>query len=61
MGKTVVEGDSTFLKALDANFVADDLVDYRFIKTALDRFPDWVDDPSVDRASPFARQEQLAL
>jgi NitT/TauT family transport system substrate-binding protein len=61
MSKTVVEGDATFLKGLDPSFVADDLVDCRFVKAALDRFPDWVDDPSVDRGSPFARQEQLAL
>lgn len=61
MSKTVVEGDTTFLKGLDPAFVADDLVDYRFVKAALGRFPEWVDDPSVDRASPFARQEQLAL
>jgi NitT/TauT family transport system substrate-binding protein len=61
MSKTLVEGDATFLQGLDPNFVADDIVDYRFVKAALDRFPDWVDDPSVDRASPFARQEQLAL
>jgi NitT/TauT family transport system substrate-binding protein len=61
MNKTLVEGDTTFLKNLDPNFVADDLVDYRFVKTALERFPEWVEDPSVDKSSPFARQEQLKL
>lgn len=61
MRKTVVEGDTTFLKSLDPAFVADDLVDYRFVKAALGRFPEWVDDPSVDRASPFAREEVLTL
>ena len=61
MNKTVVEGDTTFLKGLDPNFVAEDLVDYRFVKTALGRFPEWVEDPSVDRSSPFVRQEQLTL
>jgi NitT/TauT family transport system substrate-binding protein len=61
MNKTVVEGDTTFLKGLDPAFVADDLVDYRFVKSALDRFPGWIDDPSVDRADPFNRREELSL
>jgi NitT/TauT family transport system substrate-binding protein len=61
MGKTVVEGDTTFLQGLDAEHVAKDLVDYRFVKAALEREPDWVLDPSVDRASPFVRSEVLAL
>jgi NitT/TauT family transport system substrate-binding protein len=61
MNKTLVEGDTTFLKNLDPNFVAEDLVDYRFVKAALGRFPEWVEDPSVDKSSPFARQELLTL
>jgi NitT/TauT family transport system substrate-binding protein len=61
MNKTVVEGDATFLNGLDPNFVADDLVDYRFVKAALGRFPEWTEDPSVDRANPFERHEELAL
>lgn len=61
MNRTVVEGDTTFLKGLDPNFVVEDLVDYRFVKAALGRFPEWIEDPSVDRSSPFVRQEQLTL
>jgi NitT/TauT family transport system substrate-binding protein len=61
MNKTVVEGNTTFLAGLDPNVVADDLVDYRFVKSALDRFPEWKQDPSVDPANPFERQEQLSL
>ena len=61
MNKTVVEGDTTFLKGLDPDFVARDLVDYRFVKAALERFPEWIEDPSVDRTSPFVREEQLSL
>jgi NitT/TauT family transport system substrate-binding protein len=61
MGETVVEGDATFLKGLDPDFVVKDLVDYRFVTSALERFPEWTDDPSVDRASPFAREELLTL
>jgi NitT/TauT family transport system substrate-binding protein len=61
MNKTVVEGDTTFLKGLDPDFVANDLVDYRFIKSALERFPDWKNDPSVDKATPYERKELLEL
>ncbi|HWK96728.1 MAG TPA: ABC transporter substrate-binding protein [Pseudolabrys sp.] len=61
MNKTVVEGDTTFLKGLDPDFVAKDLVDYRFVKEAIGKNPDWLNDPSVDRASPFERQEVLSL
>jgi NitT/TauT family transport system substrate-binding protein len=61
MNKTVVEGDTTFLKNLDPQFVADDLIDYRFIKSALERFPAWKNDPSVDKASPYDRKEVLEL
>lgn len=61
MNKTVVEGDTTFLKGLDPAFVADDLVDYRFVKSALERFPEWKQDPSVDKNNPFDRKEILAL
>src|SRR5690348_11743226 len=57
MIKTVVEGDTTFLKGLDPNFVANDLIDYRFIKSALERFPQWKNDPSVDKSSPYSRSE----
>jgi NitT/TauT family transport system substrate-binding protein len=61
MNKTVVEGDTTFLKGLDPDFVARDLVDYRFVKEAIGKNPDWLNDPSVDRANPFDRQEVLSL
>ena len=36
---------------LDPNFVANDLVDYRFVKSSLERFPEWTQDPSVDKAT----------
>ncbi len=61
MAETVVEGDTTFLKGLDPAHVAKDLVDIRFVEAALKREPDWVLDPSVDKASPFIRQEILEL
>lgn len=42
MSDTVVEGDTTFLTGLDPQFVADDLVDTRFVQQALQAYPDWL-------------------
>jgi NitT/TauT family transport system substrate-binding protein len=61
MNTTLVEGNTTFLKGLDPDFVAGDLVDYRFVKAALGRYPDWTKDPSVDPLSPFERKELISL
>ncbi len=61
MNKTVVGGDTTFLKGLDPQHVADDLVDYRFVKAALEKYPGWMKDPSVNPGDPFNRQEVLSL
>lgn len=61
MNKSVVSGNTTFLKDLDPNFVAKDLVDYRHVKAALAKYPDWKKDPSVNPADPFNRTEILKL
>ena len=62
MNETVVSGDTAFLKGLDPDFVAKDLVDYRFIEAALKTFPDWRKDPTVPAgANPFSREEVIAL
>ncbi len=61
MNTTVVSGDTTFLDGLDPQFVADDLVDYTFVRNALEKFPAWKSDPSVNAADPYAREEVLKL
>lgn len=61
MTRTVVGGDKTFLGRLDPAFVANDLVDYRFVKAALEKYPDWKKDPSVNPGNPFERAEVLSL
>lgn len=61
MSKTLVSGDATFLDKLDPEFVAKDLVDYRFVRKALEANPSWTADPSVDATAPFDRQELLSL
>lgn len=58
---TKIEGDRVFLDKLDPDFVAKDLVDYTFVKKALDLHPDWRRDRSVNGGDPFSRQEVLAL
>lgn len=59
MGRTVVEGDTTFLKGLDPDFVARDLVDDRFVAASLKRYPEGL--VFAASADPYARTEVLAL
>lgn len=61
MKRTVVGGDTAFLQPLDPDRVARELVDYDFVRRALDRFPEWKNDPSVNRADPFNREEVVVL
>ncbi len=62
MKKTVITGDSAFLEKLDAKFVADDLVNYAFIKKALEANPKWKNDNSVPKSGdPFTRTEVISL
>ncbi|MBX2854823.1 MAG: ABC transporter substrate-binding protein [Rhodobacteraceae bacterium] len=61
MTDTVVSGDKTFLEGLDPNFVVDDLVEYEYVKAALDKYPEWKNDPSVNPGDPFNREEVLKL
>lgn len=58
MGKTVVEGDASFLEGLDPDFVARDLVDDRFVTASLKRYPEW---PGAADAASLTRQEVLSL
>lgn len=61
MKKTIVAGDTAFLKSLDPKHVSQDLVDYSFVRKALEKFPQWKNDPSIDPADPFVRKELIAL
>ncbi|MGC1444415.1 MAG: ABC transporter substrate-binding protein [Xanthobacteraceae bacterium] len=61
MNETIVGGDATFLKNLDADFVVKDLVNYDFVRNAMNKYPDWKKDPSVNPNDPFNRTEVLAL
>lgn len=60
--RTVITGDAAFLDKLEPKFVADDLVNYTFIKSALDRNPKWKNDRSVpSTGDPFTRKEIISL
>jgi len=59
---TVITGDDTFLKDLSPQFVADDLVNYSYVKEALNQHPAWKDDASVPKTGdPFIRTEVVEL
>ncbi len=58
---TLVSGDATFLNELDADFVADDLVDYRFVKAAMEKHKGWEDAPGFNAENPFEREEVVAI
>jgi NitT/TauT family transport system substrate-binding protein len=61
MNETLVGGDTTFLAGLDPEHVANDLVDYDFVKIAMDKYPAWQTAPGVDMNSPYAREEVVVL
>ncbi|MGB8181471.1 MAG: hypothetical protein WCF13_03785, partial [Stellaceae bacterium] len=61
MNETVVAGDTTFLKGLDPEFVAKDLVDYTHVRAALSKYPDWAKTVGVDLAHPFEREEIIEI
>ncbi|MFU8837690.1 MAG: ABC transporter substrate-binding protein [Thiohalomonadaceae bacterium] len=61
MNETLVGGDTTFLSGLDPEFVAKDLVDYEFVKTAMATYPAWQNAPGIDLDNPFVREEIIRL
>lgn len=62
MNETVVSGDTRFLDGLDPDFVTEDLVNYNFVRTALEQYPDWQSALSITpSADPFVREEVLKL
>ena len=47
VNETLVAGDTTFVKKLDPEFVAKDLVNYEHVRIAMEKYPEWKNDPSV--------------
>lgn len=58
---TLVGGDGEFLKALDPKFVSQDLVDYEFVKKAIEVNGGVKRIPGVDLSNPFSRTEKIKL
>ena len=58
MNRTLVGGDTTFLKEVDPAFAADDLVDYEFVRRAMEKYP--VAGFS-ESANPWEREEVIRL
>ncbi|MBX9749669.1 ABC transporter substrate-binding protein [Arenimonas sp.] len=57
---TVVAGETAFLRQLDPAHVAQDLVDDRFVRAALQARPAWRELPGVaGLADPFTREEMV--
>jgi len=60
--KTVISGDAGFLSSLTPDHVAQDLVNYDFVKKALEANPQWRNDPSVPKSGdPYTRMEVVEL
>lgn len=59
---TVVTGDAAFLDTLTPEHVANDLVNYEFVKKSLEANPKWRNDASVPQTGdPFVRTEVFEL
>ncbi len=62
MRETLVGGEIDFVKKLSPDFVAKDLVQYTYIKKALEENPKWRWDLSVpQKGDPFSRTEVISL
>ena len=58
--KSVLTGDRAFLDNLSGEHVAKDLVQYEYVKNALDKNPGWKNDASVPQTgNPFERVEVI--
>ena len=56
--KTLVTGEAGFLEKLTAEHVNEDLVNYDFVKKALEANPKWKNDSSVPQTGdPYTREE----
>ncbi|AHF01537.1 ABC transporter substrate-binding protein [Thiomicrospira aerophila AL3] len=61
MRETLVGGDKTFLENLTSDFVANDLVNYDYVKNAMDKHNAWTRIKDIDPNNPFEREEVVKL
>lgn len=58
---TLVTGDKTFLNNLDTDFVTKDLVNYDYVKNAMDKYDVWGKVRGVNMDDPTHREEVFKL
>ncbi|GAB6071437.1 ABC transporter substrate-binding protein [Thiomicrorhabdus hydrogeniphila] len=58
---TLVAGDKTFLNDLDTDFVVKDLVNYDYVKNAMDKYDVWDKVPGVNLEDKTNREEVFVL
>ena len=58
---TLVGGDTKFMQSLDSEFVTKDLVDYEFVRVAMNKHQGWKNTPGYNAANPFEREELISL
>lgn len=61
MKNTIVEGNNDFLKKFSTDFIVDDLVDYKFVKRAIENLGGPQKFPDMDITSPWEREEIIEL
>ncbi len=60
--RVVLTGDRTFFEGLETDFIIKDLVNYEFVRKALEKNPKWRNDLSVPQTGdPFRREEVFAI
>ena len=60
--ESVLTGDTAYLDKVDPKFVAKDLVNYDYVKAALEANPKWKNDSSVPQTgNPYTREELFVL
>lgn len=62
MKKTLIgNSDVNFLQTLEPDFVVNDLVNYEFVRNAMQQHDGWQQVPGVDPKNPFTREELIVL
>lgn len=59
--ETLVTGDKTFLNNLDTDFITKDLVNYDYVKNAMDKYDVWDKVRGVNMDDPTHREEVFKL
>lgn len=57
MNQTLVDDDKTFLNKAKPDFVIQDLVEYDYVRRAIDKHPQWHKLPGISSNNPFEREE----